>query len=220
MNRVAELCVIFTIILCGKGANGADKTMVFYMHDVLTGNSQTAKPVVVPSGSGSNLEFGAMTVIDDVLTETADPSSKVVGRGQGMYVTSSLDVSNFLLVFTAVLTSSEYAKSTINFQGADRFVQSKRDVSVVGGTGMFKFAQGYATIESAGLASANVVLKFTVVLRYDSNSSTPATSTGSGDNTLPFSSGKMCSPSRLSIYSLIFLLQLLLCLDFGQLGFF
>ncbi|GLJ50042.1 hypothetical protein SUGI_1064340 [Cryptomeria japonica] len=159
---VAILCLL---VLCGKRAEATDKTIVFYMHDIVSGSNQTAKPVV-PDGTTNNLAFGAITVIDDLLTQSADPSSSVVGRGQGMYITAAQDSSTLLLVFTAVLTSPEYNSSTISLQGADKLMQAQRDIPVLGGTGMFNFAQGYATMETASLSGFNAVLKFTVFLRY------------------------------------------------------
>eukprot|EP01018_Ginkgo_biloba_P038577 Gb_39275 [translate_table: standard] len=167
MAAVKLLFMVLVIVFPGsKGENLSEKTITFYMHDIVSGKNQTAMPILVPRGSSSNNGFGSITVIDDMLTELPDPSSKIVGRGQGMYVAAAQDTSSFLLVFTAVLHSPDYNNSTINFHGADRYLEAQRDISVVGGTGVFKYAQGYATIQTVTVDGFNAVLKFTVSLRY------------------------------------------------------
>lgn len=61
----------------------------FYFHDTLSGKNPTA--VKVAKGTDTDKSptlFGAMFMVDDALTETADPKSKLVGRAQGLYGSS------------------------------------------------------------------------------------------------------------------------------------
>ncbi|KAJ8633210.1 hypothetical protein MRB53_026546 [Persea americana] len=50
-----------------------------------------------------------------------------------------------------VFTNEKYNGSTIEIQGADRFFLKQREVSVVSGTGYFRFAQGFAGRVGDGL---------------------------------------------------------------------
>lgn len=79
----------------------------FYMHDIVGGPNATAMRVA-PSQplnfSGTNLiasMFGSIYVIDDPLTATPDPKSKLLGRAQGIYAMSSLgDEFSLLMTLT------------------------------------------------------------------------------------------------------------------------
>lgn len=142
--------------------------ILFHMHDVVVGSNRTAVPV----GLGSILSpgFGAMVVIDDILTQQASPDSLLVGRAQGMYLSDSLSLitrPDLLLVFTAIFEwPAEYRGSTLSIQGADRIFMDKREVSVIGGTGKFRFARGFATIHTVSTSLlANAVLLFNVTVR-------------------------------------------------------
>ncbi|PNY08621.1 disease resistance response protein [Trifolium pratense] len=66
--------------------------------------------------------FGSVTVIDDQLTEGHELGSSVVGRVQGFYTASSLELG-----WTA---------------------SPKSEVAVIGGTGKYENARGYAALET------------------------------------------------------------------------
>ncbi|RWR86325.1 dirigent protein 23 [Cinnamomum micranthum f. kanehirae] len=119
--------------------------MVFYMQDWETGKNVTAVPVAGKNGTLSSiLNFATVMVVDDAITEGQDRQSKQIGRAQGIYVNSALDASDLHLLFSIVFTNKKYNGSTIEIQGADRFFLKQREVSVVSGTGYFRFAQGFA----------------------------------------------------------------------------
>eukprot|EP01018_Ginkgo_biloba_P020775 Gb_07262 [translate_table: standard] len=122
---------------------------------------------VNPLNGAFNLGFGTITVIDDALTETPDLSSVVLGRGQGFYVSSSEDGSSQLMAFSAVMENDEFGDS-INFFGIDRISLPERQIAVIGGTGKFKNAQGYATIQTVHESDNGfqTLLKFIVYLTY------------------------------------------------------
>ncbi|XP_041003108.1 dirigent protein 22-like [Juglans microcarpa x Juglans regia] len=93
-------------------------------------------------------QFGTLYVSDDTLTETADPKSLKVGQLQGMYITSGLDGLNSHISVSVVFTSKAYNGSTLQLQGISKQFEAVREVSVVGGTGKFRLARGYATFET------------------------------------------------------------------------
>lgn len=71
--------------------SGKDKVtnLQFYFHDTLSGKNPTAVKVAQAADSDkSPTLFGSVFMVDDALTETADPKSKLVGRAQGLYGSS------------------------------------------------------------------------------------------------------------------------------------
>ncbi|XP_077252028.1 dirigent protein 11-like [Tasmannia lanceolata] len=79
------------------------------------------------------------------------------------------DSTDFHLAFLVVFTNEKYNGSTLEIQGSDRFMLKQREVSVVSGTGVFRFARGYAILETVklDLGQLNAVIKFNVtVLHY------------------------------------------------------
>ncbi|KAI3697102.1 hypothetical protein L6452_29857 [Arctium lappa] len=122
-----------------------------------------------PDGLG--LGFGTITVIDDLLTADVKLGSQVLGKAQGVYVSSSADGSRQMMTFTAVMEGGEYGDS-INFFGVYKIGTTMSRLSVTGGTGKFLHACGFAEIRSlipAGQIVADGVeslLRLTVHLSY------------------------------------------------------
>ncbi|XP_068666679.1 dirigent protein 1-like [Aristolochia californica] len=108
-------------------------------------------------------------VTDDAPTEGPERHSKEVGRAHGIYVNSALDASDLHFLFSAVFTNKKYNGSALEIQGADRFYLKQREVSVVYGTGAFRFARGFVVLETVylHLPGLDAVIKFNVaVLHY------------------------------------------------------
>ncbi|CAL4899107.1 unnamed protein product [Urochloa decumbens] len=112
----------------------------FYMHDVIGGKSPTAVLVINGSRGGS---FGDTVVIDDKLTEGTSQSSATVGRAQGYYMVASVANIELMVNMNVVLTSGPYAGSSLTVLGRDDVNVPVRELSVVGGTGLFRMACGY-----------------------------------------------------------------------------
>ncbi|XP_058071114.1 dirigent protein 2-like [Magnolia sinica] len=142
--------------------------MVFYLQDWETDNA-TSVPVAGTNGTLSSvLNFGTIMVVDDAVTEGPDRQSKQVGRAQGIYVNLALDGSDLHLLFSVVFTNEKYNGSTLEIQGADRFFLKYREVSVVAGTGLFRYARGHAVLETVylDLPTLNAVIKFNVTVHH------------------------------------------------------
>ncbi|KAL9227096.1 hypothetical protein vseg_002832 [Gypsophila vaccaria] len=116
-------------------------------------NQAFVTPGQLPSGlSLQNLMFEPITVIDDELTDGPELGSNVVGRGQGLYLASSLDSESHTMAFTALLSDSDQSNagedSTLTFFGVHQTASPVSRISIVGGTGKYENAKGYATIEA------------------------------------------------------------------------
>ncbi|CAN1174068.1 Dirigent protein 25 [Linum perenne] len=129
----------------------------------------------LPTGSALvQLMFGTITVIDDELTEGHELGSPLVGKAQGYYVASSIDGNSQAMAFTAMFHSNHYEDS-INFFGVHRAGVSESQLAVMGGTGEYVNAKGYAIVKTVPPGGANLqhetdgfetLLQFTVYLSY------------------------------------------------------
>lgn len=126
-----------------------ESSMTLYFQDYSGGANAT---VIQVTGQADGLlsfgRFGTMFCTDDPITEDFDASSAQIGRAQGLYVTSALDGSNTHVLISIVFTSDEYKGSTLEVQGSSAQFERVREVSVVGGTGKFRLARGYATFQT------------------------------------------------------------------------
>ncbi|CAH8282374.1 unnamed protein product [Eruca vesicaria subsp. sativa] len=102
----------------------------------------------LPSGSALQmLMFGTMTVIDDELTEGHELGSGLLGKAQGYYVASAVDGTSQTMAFTAMFENGGYEDS-ISFFGVHRTAASESHLGVMGGTGKYVNARGFAIVKT------------------------------------------------------------------------
>ena len=160
-NTVAHLMMIATIFLViafaeAKWAESVEAqteakpsetvtNLHFYFHDTVSGKNPSAIRVAeAPDTKKSPTLFGALVMVDDPLTETPDPNSKLVGRAQGMYGSSGQQELSFLMAMSFAFTDGTYSGSSISIFGKNPALNLVRELPVVGGTGVFRLARGYA----------------------------------------------------------------------------
>lgn len=128
----------------------------FYFHDIVSGKNPTAVRVAEAEKTDSSpTGFGAVVVMDDPLTQGPEPSSKLVGRAQGIYTSASQSELGLLMVLNYVFSEGKYNGSTLSVLGRNSVFSAVREMPIVGGTGVFRFARGYAqarthTLERSG----------------------------------------------------------------------
>lgn len=128
--------------------------------------------------NGANFQklmFGTMTVFDDELTEGHELNSGLVGKAQGFYVASSEDGMSQTMAFNVMFRSGSYADS-LSFFGVHRTAVSESHLAIMGGTGKYVNAKGFATVKTfpANLGGGaphitdglETVLEITVYLAY------------------------------------------------------
>ncbi|CAK9157490.1 unnamed protein product [Ilex paraguariensis] len=118
----------------------------FYFHDILSGNDPS---VIRIAGTPDYSSFGDTYVIDDALTEGPDPTSKLIGRAQGMYAVATQHEMALLMVINYAFIEGEYNGSSISILGRNLVMNDERDMPIVGGSGLFRFARGYALAHTA-----------------------------------------------------------------------
>ncbi|XP_060185623.1 dirigent protein 9-like [Lycium barbarum] len=117
-------------------------------------NSEDNQPFVsagqLPNGfSLQQLMFGSITVVDNEITEGHELGSSILGRAQGFYLTSSSDGTSHTLALTTLFHGHEHeVDDTISFFGIHRTATPISHIAIIGGTGKYENAKGYATIET------------------------------------------------------------------------
>ncbi|XP_061356489.1 pterocarpan synthase 1-like [Gastrolobium bilobum] len=145
-TKLLFLSLFLITIMVSKGQQN---TMVFFLQDVATGPNATVTPVTGINGKvWSYNTFGTIFVIDDPVSLTTSLNSTPIGRVQGLLIASSLDGTNVNVVVSIVFNNFEYSGSTLEIQGISRQGENYREVSVVSGTGRFRFARGFAAFET------------------------------------------------------------------------
>ena len=135
----------------------------FYFHDILDGTNPSAIRIVGPpkkSVSG----FGSTFMIDDPLTEGPEATSKLVGRAQGMYALASQHDLGLLMVINYAFLEGMYNGSALSILGRNPALDTVREMPIVGGSGVFRYARGYALAKTVWFSpkSGNAVVEYNV----------------------------------------------------------
>ncbi|KAL1192233.1 Dirigent protein 11 [Cardamine amara subsp. amara] len=137
----------------------------FYFHDVISGDKPTTIRVAEAPGTNSSATaFGVVTVADCPLTEGPDMSSKEVGRAQGMYASTDMKTFGFTMVFNLAFTEGEFNGSTVAMYGRNAILLEGRELPIIGGTGAFRFARGYALPKTYKIVGIDAVVEYNVFI--------------------------------------------------------
>ncbi|QCD88311.1 Plant disease resistance response protein [Vigna unguiculata] len=173
LNRVQQL--LFNLpFLTGLGGTTAN---VFNNNGNNFGNGGIGFPVTntnqLPEGMTlQKIMFGTMIVFDDELTEGHELGSGLVGKAQGFYIASSVDGTSQTMAFTAKFEESGYVDS-LSFFGVHRTQVSESHIAIIGGTGKYLNAEGYAIIKTFPVSAqqhntdgVETLLQLTAYLAY------------------------------------------------------
>ncbi|XVE61294.1 hypothetical protein DITRI_Ditri06bG0028500 [Diplodiscus trichospermus] len=117
----------------------------FYFHDTLSGRNPTAVQVASAAWTKkSKTLFGAMMMVDDPLTAGPEHDSKLVGKAQGVYASAAQDEVGLLMVMNFAFMEGKYNGSSLSLLGRNTVFSTMREMPIVGGSGLFRFARGYA----------------------------------------------------------------------------
>ncbi|KAJ1400201.1 Dirigent protein [Sesbania bispinosa] len=92
------------------------------------------------------LEFGSVTSIDEELLESDGEELQKLGNAQGVCVASSEDGSSHMVAMTASFVKGEH-QDGLRLFGVHRSDVFESHVAVIGGTGKYYGANGYAAIK-------------------------------------------------------------------------
>lgn len=109
--------------------------------------------------------FGNIGVMDDILLEGPEPSSPAIGRAQGLVVYSDLTGSSATTAVNLVFTAGEYNGSSLAMFG--RYESGRvSDRSIIGGSGQFRQARGYALSQLVNATASTLTAEFNVYITY------------------------------------------------------
>ncbi|KAF8730995.1 hypothetical protein HU200_016875 [Digitaria exilis] len=139
-----------------------------FWHDVLSGNNATAVTVAeAASTNTSATQFGKVMVIDDALTlEPNLTTSKIIGRAEGIYVSAGKDTLSLMMAMNFVFIDGPYNGSSIAFFGPNFAERKVREMSVIGGTGVFWFARGYVEIMTQS-NTVDTTVQYDIFVHHD-----------------------------------------------------
>ncbi|PKU70536.1 dirigent protein 22-like [Dendrobium catenatum] len=129
----------------------------FFFHDIISGRNATAVPVIQPAEGAHSRSafFGAVVIMDDPLTEGPDMNSQLVGRAQGMYAATAQDEVGLLVAMNLAFTAGKFNGSVLSVLGRNPPLHPVREMPIVGGSGLFRFARGYALARTHWLNVTN-----------------------------------------------------------------
>ncbi|WVZ95970.1 hypothetical protein U9M48_041667 [Paspalum notatum var. saurae] len=136
------------VLLANSGAGAAENLthISFYFHEVPS-SAPNATIATVASLNVTGSTFGDLQVFDNPLREGADPSSTLIGRARGLVVAASLDNSGMVSMVEFVFSNfGNYSGSTLASLG-HLTIPDVTERSIVGGTGVLRFASGYYTTQ-------------------------------------------------------------------------
>ncbi|ESQ29957.1 hypothetical protein EUTSA_v10011810mg [Eutrema salsugineum] len=112
-----------------------------YWHDILSGPNPTSIMIQPPVTNTSY--FGAISMIDNALTAKVPMNSTVLGQAQGFYAGAAQKELGFLMAMNFAFKTGKYNGSTITILGRNTAMSEVREMPIVGGSGLFRFARGY-----------------------------------------------------------------------------
>ncbi|TYI88111.1 hypothetical protein E1A91_D04G184100v1 [Gossypium mustelinum] len=110
----------------------------------------------------SPLIFGDVYLVDDPLTIEPDVNSKMVGKAQGSYVVVSQGELSLLMVLNFAFTEGKYNGSTLSVLGRNEILSAVREMPIVGGSGVFRFARGYAQAKTHSITQIHAIVEYNV----------------------------------------------------------
>ncbi|KAK1311140.1 hypothetical protein QJS10_CPA08g01279 [Acorus calamus] len=140
----------------------------FYFHDIVSGPNPTAVQVV-SSKLTMLTSFGTVVMIDDLLTEGPDQGSKLIGRAQGTYSFASKEDVGLQMVLNYVFVDGEYDGSSLAMLGRNSVLSDVREMAIVGGTRVFRFARGYALAKTYqfNLITGDAIVEYDVFVVHN-----------------------------------------------------
>ncbi|XP_019427632.1 PREDICTED: dirigent protein 21-like [Lupinus angustifolius] len=140
----------------------------FFYHDILEGKNPTVVQIIDPSNTSSS-GFGTTFMMDNLLTKGQELSSTKVGRAQGLFGLASLHDHGMVMLINFVFSEgSSYEGSTLSLVGRNPVQDTVREMAIVGGTGVFRFAKGYAIAKSLWdiSTSQHFVVEYDVTISF------------------------------------------------------
>ncbi|KAJ0810398.1 putative dirigent protein [Helianthus annuus] len=136
----------------------------FYGHIIFGGPNATVVNVVPPRVNVKKRSYGLVNMMDIPLTKTPESGSKLLGRVQGIDGRAWHEKLVQLMAMNIVFFTKKYNGSTLTLLGRNPMSDEVREMPVVGGSGLFRFARGYlqASTYSVDFQTRDNVIEYIV----------------------------------------------------------
>lgn len=143
----------------------------FYVQDFRAGSGPNATVYVVAESSisaSSPTDFGEIHVCDNPLTTRPEADSEVIEKVQGVTISADFLISGEAMYLNFYFTAGEYAGSSLTMLGRNKVMNKEREMPIVGCTGIFRLAHGYAlsSTYSYDVGRRYAVMEYTLYVSY------------------------------------------------------
>ncbi|PIA28335.1 hypothetical protein AQUCO_07100002v1 [Aquilegia coerulea] len=103
-------------------------------------------------------------MVDDPLTQGPEPTSKIVGRAQGLSGLADQEKFGLILAMSFEFTDGMYNGSTLGIFGRNPTLELEREMPIVGGTGVFRLARGVVLVKTYmyNMTSGDVIVEYNI----------------------------------------------------------
>jgi hypothetical protein len=145
-----------------------ESNLALYVHEIRAPPDST---VLAAAGTGQNdftqIGFGSFLVFDNEIRDGPDRTSPLLGRQRGYGPISDLQGKQGIqLTSTMVFGRGSSYNGTVTFQGNVGGPEPTTEVAVLGGTGDFRGAKGYAIVETVNTSPLGAVFRWNLYLSY------------------------------------------------------
>ncbi|KAH7834710.1 hypothetical protein Vadar_018834 [Vaccinium darrowii] len=139
----------------------------FYFHDLR--GVTTAVVAQSNTTATSPTVFGVLYAMDNPLTVGPSQASKVIGRAQGLYGSTSMEELSLIQAMNLVFTDGPYNGSSLTVLGSNPVMHPNREMPVVGGSGVFRLVRGVALLTAYffDVPRGNATVEYNVIVYHN-----------------------------------------------------
>lgn len=106
--------------------------------------------------------------MDDPLTKGPEPHSKIVGRAEGVYALASQHGLGLVVAMNLAFEEGKYNGSALSILGRNPVFKAVSEMSVIGGSGVFRVARGYALAKTVRYneKSGHAIVEYDLFVRH------------------------------------------------------
>ncbi|MBA0607618.1 hypothetical protein Godav_019896 [Gossypium davidsonii] len=143
----------------------------FFLHETLRGKNPTVVMVAQANNTSndnySSVPFGTLYAIDDPLKIGPGDNSEVIGNALGLGILAGKNSTTVVMYLDFGFTTGKFKGSSISIFSRNPLIETERELSVVGGRGEFRMAEGYARLKNYFFDGTTVIIEYNVtVIHY------------------------------------------------------